>query len=73
MGVYELLVTNDEVRQLAHDRASSWVIKQAGARAGMKSLRDDGWRKAIHGLTTIDEVLRVTKGDRLVIGERKKQ
>jgi general secretion pathway protein E/type IV pilus assembly protein PilB len=73
MGLYELLVTTDEVRQLAHDRASSWEIKQAGARAGMKTLRDDGWRKAIHGLTTVDEILRVTKGDRLVIGERKKK
>jgi type II secretion system protein E len=72
MGIYELLVTSDEVRQLAHDRASSWEIKQAAIRGGMKTLRDDGWRKAMSGRTTVDEVLRVTKGDRLVIGERKK-
>ncbi|MEQ8785574.1 MAG: ATPase, T2SS/T4P/T4SS family [Pirellulaceae bacterium] len=72
MGIYELLVTTDEVRQLAHDRASSWEIKQAAIRGDMKTLRDDGWRKAMSGRTTVDEVLRVSKGDRLVIGERKK-
>jgi general secretion pathway protein E/type IV pilus assembly protein PilB len=72
MGIYELMVTTDEVRQLAHDRASSWEIKQAAIRGGMKTLREDGWRKAMSGRTTVDEVLRVTKGDRLVIGERKK-
>jgi type II secretion system protein E len=64
-GIFELCVTNDAVRQLAHDRASSWEIRKAAREAGMRTLREDAWLKVISGLTTIDEVLRVTKGDRL--------
>ncbi len=66
LGIYELLVTTDEVRQLAHDRSSSWKMKQAAVRGGMLTLRDDGWRKVLAGSSTVDEVLRVTKGDQLV-------
>ncbi len=65
MGIYELMVTTEEVRQLAHDRVSSWAIKQAALKAGMRTLRMDAWQKAIQGQTSIDEVIRVTKGDRL--------
>jgi general secretion pathway protein E len=63
LGLFELMVTSDEVRQLAHDRTSSWVIQQAAMRHGMRTLRHDGWRKVLDGRTTIDEVLRVTKAD----------
>jgi general secretion pathway protein E/type IV pilus assembly protein PilB len=66
MGIYELLVTTEELRELAHNRASTWEIKQAAVRSGMRTLRDDGWIKAIAGKTSLDEVLRITKGDRLV-------
>ena len=65
MGIYELMVTTEEVRQLAHDRVSSWQIKQAALKNGMRTLRMDAWQKAIEGRTSIDEVVRVTKGDRL--------
>ncbi len=63
MGIYELLVTNEEIKQLAHDRASSFVIRRAALKAGMKTLRADAWRKAIEGSSTVEEVLRATKGD----------
>ncbi len=66
MGIYELLVTNEAIKQLAHDRASSFIIRKAAFENGMKTLRDDAWRKALEGLTSVDEVLRATKGD--VIG-----
>jgi general secretion pathway protein E/type IV pilus assembly protein PilB len=65
-GIYELLATTEEVRQLAHDRSSSYEIKKAALRGGMMTLRDDAFRKAIEGTTSIDEVLRATKGDSLV-------
>jgi general secretion pathway protein E len=65
MGIYELLVTNEDIRQLAHDRVSSFVIRQAALKNGMKTLRMDGWRKTIEGSTSIDEVMRSTKGDML--------
>ncbi len=64
-GIYELLATTEEVRQLAHDRASSFEIKKAALRHGMLTLRDDAFRKAIEGTTSMEEVLRATKGDSL--------
>lgn len=63
MGIYELLVTTDKIRQLAHDRASTWAITQAAREQGMTTLREDGWRKVLSGRTTIEEVARATKGD----------
>jgi general secretion pathway protein E/type IV pilus assembly protein PilB len=64
-GIFELCVTTDSVRQLAHDRSSSWEIRQAARKDGMQTLREDAWRKVLSGITTVDEVLRVTKSDRL--------
>ena len=64
LGLYELLITGEEVRHLAHENASSWEIKKAALRSGMTTLRMDGWAKAIRGTTSTDEVLRVSKGDR---------
>ncbi len=61
VGVYELLVSNDEIRELATQRTPSVNIKRAAQEAGMHTLRDDGWQKVLDGITTIDEVLRVTK------------
>jgi general secretion pathway protein E/type IV pilus assembly protein PilB len=63
IGLFELLPSTDEVRRQAHDRASSWTIQQTAIRQGMRTLRDDGWRKVLAGRTTIDEVLRVTKAN----------
>ncbi len=65
MGIYELLVTTDSVRELATYKASSWEIKKAALAEGMRTLRDDAWKKAMRGDTTIDEVMRVTKSDKL--------
>lgn len=66
IGIYELMVTTDDIRQLAHDRASSWVMKKQAVKDGMLTLRDDGWQKVLHGVTTLDEVLQATKGDQIV-------
>jgi general secretion pathway protein E len=66
LGIYELLINNEEIQELSHDRASTWDIKQAAVRAGMETLREDGWRKVLAGSTGVDEIVRVTKGDRLV-------
>ncbi len=63
VGIYELMITDNKIRQLSHDRASTWLIKKAAVEQGMETLRDDGWRKVLEGKTTIDEVLRITKGD----------
>ncbi len=63
LGVYELLLTTDEIRQLAHDRASTWKVKQLATEQGMRTLREDGWLKVLQGSTSVDEVVRITKGD----------
>ncbi|MEQ9408396.1 MAG: ATPase, T2SS/T4P/T4SS family [Fuerstiella sp.] len=63
LGIYELLESNDEIRRLAHDKTGTDAIRKAAIANGMKTLRQDGWRKVQAGLTSIDEVLRVTKAD----------
>ncbi len=65
IGVYELLLTSERLRELAHDRASTWEIKKAALAEGMKTLRDDGWLKVIAGQTTVEEILRISKSDRI--------
>lgn len=61
VGLFELLVTTEKIRRLAHDRANTWTIAQAAKEQGMTTLRDDGWKKVLCGQTSIDEVIRVTK------------
>ena len=63
LGIYELLTTSDEVRELATRRAGTNEIKQAARSDGMTTLREDGWQKVLNGVTSVDEVLRVTKAD----------
>ena len=65
MGIYELLVANDGIRQLALERKSSWEIRREAVKAGMRTLRMDAWDKVVSGDTSVDEVLRVTKGEAL--------
>lgn len=62
-GVYELLGTDDGVRQLCVERASATQIRQHALKHGLKTLRQSGWEKVTEGLTSIDEVCRITKGD----------
>ena len=66
LGVYELLITTERIRQMAHDGTSTWEVKKAAKEEGMDSLRDDGWLKVIAGDTSVDEIIRITKGDRVV-------
>ena len=63
MGIYELMITTNEIRQMAHDRVSSWKIMQAAMELGMRSLRQDGWCKVLDGRTTVEEVVRNAKAD----------
>ncbi|MCR9295964.1 MAG: GspE/PulE family protein [bacterium] len=62
-GIYELLVTTDRIRQLAIQGCSADVIKKAAMEEGLETLRIDGWNKVLSGVTTVDEILRVTKAD----------
>jgi type II secretory ATPase GspE/PulE/Tfp pilus assembly ATPase PilB-like protein len=59
VGVYELMVMNDEIRELALARASAHRVKDAAHAGGMKSLKDDATEKVLLGITTLEESLRV--------------
>jgi len=63
LGIHELLVIDDEVRNLTMKSADSSSIRRVAAAKGMTSLREDGAEKVLRGLTTIEEVLRVTQED----------
>lgn len=60
-GIYELLMVDDELRRLVHDRASEQVLRAHAVACGMRSLRDDGMRLAAKGVVSIEEVVRVTR------------
>jgi len=60
-GIYELLVVNDTVRDLVMQGANSVTIKEEARRQGMLTLREDGVAKVLRGITSAEEVLRVTQ------------
>jgi general secretion pathway protein E len=59
-GCFELLTTNEEIRQLVARRASASEIDAAAQRGGMQTLAGDGYNKVLSGNTTVKEVLRVS-------------
>jgi general secretion pathway protein E len=63
MGIYELFPITEDARSLMLRRTASRDIRQYAISAGMITLRMDGWRRACEGLTTVDEILRVTQED----------
>jgi len=62
-GIYELLLIDDAVAPLILRKADSQAIKRMAQEQGMDSLRDDGARKVLAGLTTVEEVLAATQED----------
>lgn len=60
-GIYEFLLPNDEIRKLILQKTSSDIIKKKAVELGMKVLRQDGWEKVLAGITTPEEVMRVTQ------------
>jgi general secretion pathway protein E len=62
-GIYEFLAMTEEMRSLTLHKAPGHEIRQRAIGAGMLTLRRDGWAKCCLGVTTIDEVLRVTHED----------
>lgn len=64
-GIFEILPVTDDIRPLVVQHASASAIKQASLEQGMKTLREDGWDKVLAGVTTIDEILRVTEDNEL--------
>jgi general secretion pathway protein E len=61
VGIFELMELNDEIRKLIMANGDASEITAAARRNGMQSLREDGWNKVRSGITTADEVMRVTQ------------
>ncbi|MFZ0827021.1 MAG: ATPase, T2SS/T4P/T4SS family [Verrucomicrobiia bacterium] len=62
-GIFEIFVIDDETRKLIYDKATSSVLRARAREMGMRTLREDGIRKVLAGLTTAEEVIRSTVGD----------
>ncbi len=62
-GIHELMVTGDAIREMVVQRVNAAAIRREALKNGMITLRQDGWRKVLMGITTVDEVARVTAGD----------
>jgi general secretion pathway protein E len=62
-GIYELMLINEQIRDLIYKRESAGTIKKMALECGLKTLRMDGARKILTGATTISEVMRVTQAD----------
>jgi general secretion pathway protein E len=60
-GIFELMAIDGEIRRLVLERASSDIIRQKAVSKGMQVLRECGWEKVKQGVTTIEEVLRVSQ------------
>lgn len=62
-AIYEILLVDSEIRDLILKKASSEEIKKLALRKGMRTLRQDGWQKVFNGLTTPEEILKVTTSE----------
>ena len=62
-GIFEIFVIDDDARKLIYEKVSASVLRNRAREMGMRTLREDGVRKLLAGLTTPDEVIRATVGD----------
>lgn len=63
-GIYELLIIDDSIRELILKKTTAQTICDQAREGGMRTLREDGWEKVVQGITTVEEILRVTLSDR---------
>jgi general secretion pathway protein E/type IV pilus assembly protein PilB len=63
VGIFEIFQIDDEVRHMVNARASSTVLRQRARELGMRTLREDGVRKVLAGITSAEEVISITIGD----------
>jgi general secretion pathway protein E/type IV pilus assembly protein PilB len=63
MGIFEIFVVDDEVRQMINKRSSTLLLRQRARELGMRTLREDGVRKVLGGVTSAEEVISITMGD----------
>lgn len=64
MGIFEICVLDDEIRRMVNEKMSVTMIRQRARDLGMRTLREDGLRKVLGGMTTPDEIITATMGDK---------
>ncbi len=69
-AIYEILLVDEAIKDLVLKRASASEIKKAAMSRGMRTLRQDGWQKIFAGITTPEEVMRVTSSEGYTVSER---
>ena len=62
-GIFEIFRLDDEIQQMIFDNRPARDLRARAREMGMRTLREDGVRKVLAGITTVSEVLRVTMGD----------
>jgi general secretion pathway protein E/type IV pilus assembly protein PilB len=62
-GIFELMKINDPLRQMIYSRATSSELRAEARAQGMRTLREDGLQKVVQGISTVNEILRVTMRD----------
>lgn len=65
-AIHEIMTINDEIHNLILSSASAHVIRKAAVVSGMRTMREDGMKKVIKGITTVEEVFRLTRGEELM-------
>ena len=63
MGIFEIFILDDEVRHMINRRSATLSLRKRARELGMRTLREDGIRKVLAGLTTAEEVISTTLGD----------
>jgi type IV pilus assembly protein PilB len=63
MGIFEIFVIDDDVRHMINNKQSTVVLRQKARELGMRTLREDGVRKVLSGMTSAEEVISITLGD----------
>ena len=63
LGIFEIMVADDEIRQMINHSATTLQLRQRTRELGMRTLREDGIRKVLAGMTTAEEVISSTMGD----------
>jgi general secretion pathway protein E/type IV pilus assembly protein PilB len=63
-GIFEFFVVDDEVRRMINERSTTLQLRKRAREMGMRTLREDGIRKVLSGMTTADEVISATMGDK---------
>ncbi|HEY0369201.1 MAG TPA: ATPase, T2SS/T4P/T4SS family [Chthoniobacterales bacterium] len=63
MGIFEMFVIDDDVRHMINEKRSTLLLRQRARELGMRTLREDGVRKVLAGLTSAEEVISITMGD----------